>query len=151
MNYSFHRIRILIIGDGFITGSIAPVGEAIVNFVDISCLSIHNTLIAQGRITLLLAHDILTPVPVLPGGHDAVGHLIGRLTEGLGGGCRLIALRHGKALTFRRIIKTAENFIQSRLPVLNASLWTALEGWQTSGTGASGILLSDIFEPGKRK
>ena len=49
------------------------------------------------------------------------------------------------------IIKTAENFIQSRLPVLNASLWTALEGWQTSGTGASGILLSDIFEPGKRK
>ena len=28
---------------------------------------------------------------------------------------------------------------------------TALEGWQTSGTGASGILLSDIFEPSKRR
>ena len=73
------------------------------------------------------------------------------LAERLGGRGRLIALGHGKALELRRIIKTAENFIQSRLPVLNASLWTALEGWQTSGTGASGILLSDIFEPGKRK
>ena len=27
----------------------------------------------------------------------------------------------------------------------------ALAGWQASGTGASGILLSDISEPGKRK
>ena len=72
MNHGFHRICILIIGDGFITGSIVPVGEAVVNFIDISCLSVHNTLIAQGRITLLLAHDILTPVPVLPGGHDVV-------------------------------------------------------------------------------
>ena len=27
----------------------------------------------------------------------------------------------------------------------------ALAGWQASGTGASGILLSDIFELGKRK
>ena len=27
----------------------------------------------------------------------------------------------------------------------------ALVGWQASGAGASGILLSDIFEPGKRK
>ena len=27
----------------------------------------------------------------------------------------------------------------------------ALAGWQASGAGASGILLSDIFEPGERK
>ena len=107
MNHGFHRIRILVIGDGFITGSIVPVGEAVVNFVDISCLSVHNTLIAQGRITLLLAHDILTPVPVLPGRHNAVGHLTGRLAEGLGCSCPLITLGHGKTLEFRRIIKTA--------------------------------------------
>ena len=77
VDHCFHRIRILIISDGLITGSVIPVGEPVVNFVDISCLSVHDALVTQGSITLLLAHDILTPVPVLPGGHDAVGHLTG--------------------------------------------------------------------------
>ena len=45
------------------------------------------------------------------------------LAERLGGRGRLIALGHGKALELRRIIKTAENFIQSRLPVLKGSLF----------------------------
>ena len=37
------------------------------------------------------------------------------------------------------------------LQICDQCSWTALEGWQISGTGASGILLSDIFEPSKRK
>ena len=107
VNHCFHRIRILIISDGLVTGAVILVGETVVNFVNISSFSVHDALVTQGGITLLLAHDILTPVPVLPGGHDAVGHLTGRLAEGLGCSCPLITLGHGKTLEFRRIIKAA--------------------------------------------
>ena len=77
VNHCFHRIRILIISDGLVTGAVIPIGETVVNFVNISSFSVHDALVTQGSVTLLLAHDILTPVPVLPGGHDAVGHLTG--------------------------------------------------------------------------
>ena len=107
VNHCFHRIRILIISDGLVTGAVIPIGETVVNFVNISSFSVHDALVTQGSVTLFLAHNILAPIPVFPGRHDAVGHLTGRLTERLGGGCRLIALGHGKVLKFRRIIKTA--------------------------------------------
>ena len=59
VNHCFHRIRILIISDGLVTGAVILVGETVVNFVNISSFSVHDALVTQGGITLLLAHDIL--------------------------------------------------------------------------------------------
>ena len=36
VNHCFHRIRILIISDGLVTGADIPIGETVVNFVNIS-------------------------------------------------------------------------------------------------------------------
>ena len=41
--------------------------------------------------------------------------------------------------------------IPSALQICDPCSRSALEGWQASGAGASGILLSDIFESGERK
>ena len=108
VNHCFHRIRILIIGDGLVTGAIIPVGEAVVNLVDLPGFRIHNTLITQGGVALLLAHNVIAFVAVLPGGHDAVGHFAGCLAKRLGGSRRLITLGHGKALEFPGVVQAAQ-------------------------------------------
>ena len=45
----------------------------------------------------------------------------------------------------------ADKRIPSALQICDPCSRSALAGWQASGAGASGILLSDIFESGERK
>ena len=61
VNHCFHRIRILIISDGLVTGVVIPVGETVVNFVNISSFSVHDALVTQGSVTR--KGQILRPTP----------------------------------------------------------------------------------------
>ena len=72
-NIAADRLGIhIVVGHGLIALAVVHIGKAVCRFVDLICFGIIHTLIAESGVTLLLAHNVIAFVAVLPGGHDTV-------------------------------------------------------------------------------